>query len=66
MPGYEITYHGEGFEVRITAETSLKLAVVRGAVSKGLAGFKINGISDRERTVSISGGEKNGESKVRS
>ena len=62
MPGYEITYHGDGFEVKITAETSLKLAVVRGAVSKGLSGFKINGISDRERTVRISGGDKNGES----
>ena len=54
MPGYEITYHGDGFEVKITADTAVKLSVVRGAVSKALCGFKICGISDRERTVKIS------------
>lgn len=53
MPGYEITYHGDGFEVSIKADTSAKLAVLRGAVRDSLVGFKINGISDRERTVRI-------------
>lgn len=53
MPGYEITYHGDGFEVSIKADTSAKLAVLRGAVRDSLAGFKINGVSDKERTVMI-------------
>ena len=54
MPGYEITYHGDGFNVKITADTAVKLSVVCGSVRSALCGFKISGISDKERTVKIS------------
>lgn len=53
MAGYEISYHGDGFEVNIKADTSAKLSVLRGAVRDSLVGFKIFGVSDKERMVSI-------------
>ena len=53
MPGYEMTYHGDGFEVKITADTTVKLSVLRGAIRTGLQGFNVTGISDGERSVQI-------------
>lgn len=51
MSGHEITYYGDGFEINVKADTSAKLTVLRGAIRDSLQGFKINGVSEKERSV---------------